>query len=416
MKNISRRNIGGFTLVEILVVVLIIGILSAVAVPMYQGAVDKTHFSTMLSPTRTLKEAQEAVRMATGNYTTDTADLDVDLSQEALSYQIKTTANGDEFNVILATNDKLPNVRLARYLDENLLLQGQLHCEAKIGDERANKLCGPLLIGQEIKATGDGYMAYLLDEEIDQPTCDYAGKSFSTSKTKCYKDDATRCDALGSNHLGGGQCGFQDERNQNIDAEEMCDGSAAGGCNGSIVSEGGLCEGNHQDSCRGSTINDGGTCIATGQGHHGACGRSTVNDGGVCIGMAQDGCEKSTINEGGTCLAQGGATDYGAHNFICKLATLNGGKCIGNSTGSDACSDSIINDKGVCEGYSRRACIGSTINNGGTCIGNNGSACTNVTVNDGGVCEANKKGACTGTYNGTGCCRGEHCPDYAPQC
>ena len=231
MKNISRRYIGGFTLVEILVVVLIIGILSAVAVPMYQGAVDKTHFSTMLSPTRTLKEAQEAVRMATGNYTTDTADLDVDLSQEALSYQIKTTANGDEFNVILATNDKLPNVRLARYLDENLLLQGQLHCEAKIGDERANKLCGPLLIGQEIKATGDGYMAYLLDEEIDQPTCDYAGKSFSTSKTKCYKDTATRCDALGMPAIAGqDQCGYENKWGGTVGTEGMCLSTNGSGC------------------------------------------------------------------------------------------------------------------------------------------------------------------------------------------
>ena len=150
MKNISRRYIGGFTLVEILVVVLIIGILSAVAVPMYQGAVDKSNFSTMLAPTRSLKEAQEGVRMATGNYTDNAEDLDVTLSQESLSYEFQTRDNGDEFNAIIATNPKLPNVRLARYLDENLLLAGQLHCQAKAGDERANKLCGPLLIGEEI--------------------------------------------------------------------------------------------------------------------------------------------------------------------------------------------------------------------------------------------------------------------------
>ena len=319
MKNISRRYIGGFTLVEILVVVLIIGILSAVAVPMYQGAVDKTHFSTMLSPTRSLKEAQEAVRMATGNYTTDTADLDVDLSQEALSYQIKTTANGDEFNVILATNDKLPNVRLARYLDENLLLQGQLHCEAKIGDERANKLCGPLLIGQEIKATGDGYMAYLLDEEIDQPTCDYAGKSFSTSKTKCYKDTATRCDALGMPAIAGqDQCGYVDKRRQILKEEGKCYAVGAYTCTGSIVQEGGSCvalEGSY-DGCRASQVSGG--SIVCNEGSTGYCGLSTPFDnGGICVGNGGNACYGASFKNGSICYAnvRGTCGKYGQQSY-----------------------------------------------------------------------------------------------------
>ena len=331
MKNISRRYIGGFTLVEILVVVLIIGILSAVAVPMYQGAVDKTHFSTMLSPTRTLKEAQEAVRMATGNYTTDTADLDVDLSQEALSYQIKTTANGDEFNVILATNDKLPNVRLARYLDENLLLQGQLHCEAKIGDDRANKLCGPLLIGQEIKATGDGYMAYLLDEEIDQPTCDYAGKSFSTSKTKCYKDNATRCDALGMGTIGETSCGYQNANNKTIEAEGVCEVEVRGS--------------NIRSSCDSSTIKKGGKCVAkdVGEGWDGytrACAHSNV-DGGAVICEVGNLCGwNSVFDNGSVCVS------LGANNTLpCYAASFkNGSICYANSSG--ACSG-YSSDKSV---------------------------------------------------------------------
>ena len=382
MKNISRRNIGGFTRVEILVVVLIIGILSAVAVPMYQGAVDKTQFSTMLSPTRSLKEAQEAVRMATGNYTTDTADLDVDLSQEALSYQIKTTANGDEFNVILATNDKLPNVRLARYLDENLLLQGQLHCEAKIGDERANKLCGPLLIGQEIKATGDGYMAYLLDEEIDQPTCDYAGKSFSTSKTKCYKDTATRCEALGMPAIAGeDQCGYTHTNNKTVGEEGLCETNGVrAGCLYSTVEEGGKCTSNNYEGCQYSVIKNGGVCEHKGTGA-GGCGYLTVENGGTCVALegSYDGCMRGQVS-GGTVFCSEGSTGY------CGLTT--------------------------------------SFDAGGVCVGNGGNACYGSSFKNGSICYANVRGTCgkysqdsyDDLYDSTSCCCGAYCPSTAPKC
>ena len=384
MKNISRRYIGGFTLVELLVVVLIIGILSAVAVPMYQGAVDKTQFSTMLSPTRSLKEAQEAVRMATGNYTTDTADLDVDLSQEALSYQIKTTANGDEFNVILATNDKLPNVRLARYLDENLLLHGQLHCEAKIGDERANKLCGPLLIGQELKATGDGYMAYLLDEEIDQPTCDYAGKSFSTSKTKCYKDTATRCDALGMPAIAGqDQCGYTNT-------------------GGQTVGEEGICNADSQHGCGNSTIENGGKCMVSSDSAGGGCGGSTIKNGGVCEHNANTipgwGCGRLKIEEGGTCISSG----YDG----CAYSQVVGGAIICTKEGSGYCG------------------LTSSFDQGGVCVGNGGNACYGASFKNGSICYANVSGSCgkygpqsyDDLYDSTSCCCGAYCPNGAPKC
>jgi prepilin-type N-terminal cleavage/methylation domain-containing protein len=65
----SIRNKKAFTLIEILVVVVIIGILAAIALPQYQKAVERARLSEAISNLKTLAQAEEVYYLQYGEYT-----------------------------------------------------------------------------------------------------------------------------------------------------------------------------------------------------------------------------------------------------------------------------------------------------------------------------------------------------------
>ena len=73
------NNKKGFTLIEILVVVLIIGILAAVALPHYRIAVGKSRFATLKNITRSISESANRYYMVHNKYPETYENLDVDL-------------------------------------------------------------------------------------------------------------------------------------------------------------------------------------------------------------------------------------------------------------------------------------------------------------------------------------------------
>ena len=72
------RNNKGFTLLALLVVVLIIGILAAIALPQYRFAVLKSKYSTIKAMSNAIYQAEQRYYMVHGEYTNIIQSLDIE--------------------------------------------------------------------------------------------------------------------------------------------------------------------------------------------------------------------------------------------------------------------------------------------------------------------------------------------------
>ena len=327
----DEAGVRAFTLVELLVVVLIIGILSAIAIPMYESAVDKSRWSTLLTPAKALQTAQAAAYLETGEYADDASALIVSLPGEAqdnkyvmpdAQYSINTKSANQ--STITGELNALPNVRLSMFLKNP---DNYLFCDAKTGDARAERLCEKLLGGTKAY-TKDGYTQYLLDYP---GTC-----AWSNTTGQCYTSEEARCTAMGMPYAGG-ICGYTSEwdvsSTTQINEGGVCI-STQGGCRNVQVNEGGVCKAGGYNGCRNAKIYDGGICEATYPSW--GCVNTTINKGGVCIGVYSGNCVGITV-DGGKCIAKGqGAC---GNNAGTPSTYINGGCCEEGVPGQTNCPD-----------------------------------------------------------------------------
>tara|TARA_B100002049_G_C15928230_1_gene311056 strand:+ start:259 stop:696 length:438 start_codon:yes stop_codon:yes gene_type:complete len=74
MKQVKASNQKGFTLIELMIVVAIIGILAAIALPAYQNYTKKARFSEVMMATQAHKTAIEVCVQTQGGLASCTAD------------------------------------------------------------------------------------------------------------------------------------------------------------------------------------------------------------------------------------------------------------------------------------------------------------------------------------------------------
>lgn len=129
----------GFTLIEMLVVVLIVGILAAVAVPQYETAVEKSRATQAFILGRHLAEAEELHYLSTGRYTDDWDELgETQPNIKGWNFRLDFTVE----NILASREGTTLHYRFfMREPHVSSPYAGKYLCVAQADDEKAMSVC-----------------------------------------------------------------------------------------------------------------------------------------------------------------------------------------------------------------------------------------------------------------------------------
>ncbi len=399
-----RRDLQkGFTLIEILVVLLIIGVVVSFAIPIYRHVMMQSRFNTLMSLAKSIADAQETYYLHNGAYapTQDVLDVSYTEDKEHITFAF---GDDEDFSFTLASRTDVPNVYYVIYQNHSANFTSNVHCEAKNDDEDAMWLCQEGLDGTKLdhaSLLGEGYTAFLLSGEAGNG---YVATTYNgTPNVTLSRGDS--CVA--------GQDGGCDGVSASLESSCVVTG-AGGGCNDSTFSGGSSCE--------------------TQQGTGAGCQGSTFTDNSVCDSQSASSCSQSTFSYS-RCYAAGGSNSCGDGSLFTNHSTCYGTSSAndrphtscGNSTYIDSTCYNTATQGYVCgaSSYSNSVCYGnkyggcggnSTYTNGSICYGDGSTACNKSTYTTGSVCKANVKGACSNsTFKEGAYCEGAYCPVNSPK-
>ncbi len=460
-KNLLTAKPAGFTLIEVLVVVLIIGILAAFAVPWYQRAILKSRFNSVISGVRTIARAQEVYYLSKNVYAQSMDELDITHDNEDDAAEI-TLSTDEKYKYVMGYHKDAPQVRYVVFLKHSENFPDNIHCEALTGNDDAEWLCKEELQGYRLKhgsLEGASYTTYILqgsatDGSFSQTYQDGTGLTL-TNGDVCQAQSAGGCSAstfvestCAGNQTGGCQ--------NNVFTDSTCNGNAGGGnagttvcghntynhsechgedgpngfiCGRSDYNHNSACYSNNSGGCGHSTFDDGSTCYAHGNT---ACQQSEFTDS-ACIVESGGGCHNNSTFSNSTCTVEAGGGCTGntfTNGSVCRTSvggtsssracgtgsTYDHSTCYNDSTTSYlGCGQGTYNNHSACHSSTKGGCGRATFDGNSVCYGNGNGACGTNTYTNNSVCYAMVPGACNdNTYLSGSYCDGPHCPSGTP--